>query len=179
MEEVKTSQDEEWLRTVPRYLEVETESTSANFDDVPAEWFQRFVEACLWCTTFDFTPQFKPGSPAKKMRYRGETYDVPATNPRAVLLPLPDAFWDNLVARHYDPFIEKGSKTYKEVSGLSYVAPEGAYVPPTLLAAQLVEQASVFDPRTRLSMHWSGILAPAILNANQSVTTVLAGYLRL
>lgn len=178
-EQVKASGDEEWLRTVPGYLEFETESTSSNFHDAPAEWFQRFAEACLWCTTFDFTPQFRPGSPAKKMRYRGESYDVPATNPTAVLLPFPDAVWDNLIARHYDPFTGRGSKTYKQVSGSSYVAPEGAYVPPSLLAAQLVEESREFDPRTRLSMHWSGILAPAILSANQSVTTALANYLRL
>jgi hypothetical protein len=179
MEEVKTSQDEEWLRTVPGYLEVDPKSTSANFDDLPAEWFQRFVEACLWCTTFDFAPQFKPGSPARTMRYRGERYDVPATNPRAVLLQLPDAFWNNLIARHYDPFIGNGSKTYQEAGHSSYIAPKGAYLPPGLSAAELVERSFTFDPRTRLSMHWSGILAPAILSANQSVTTALSGYLRL
>jgi hypothetical protein len=179
MEEVKTSQDEQWLRTVPGYLDAEAKSTSANFNDVPPEWFQRFVEACLWCTTFDFTPQFKPGSPARTMRYRGELYDVPATNPRAVLLPLPDAFWANLIARHYDPFIGNGSKTYQEAGRSSYVAPEGAYAPLGRLEGELVETGMEFDPRTRLSMHWSGILAPAILGANQSVTATLSRYLGL
>lgn len=179
MEEVKASQDEEWLRMIPGYLDAETQTTSASFNDIPAEWFQRFVEACLWCTTFDFTPQFKPGSPARKMRYRKELYDVPATNPRAVLLPLPDAFWANLIARHYDPFIGNGSKTYLEAGRSSYIAPGGAYVPPDLSAAELVERGMEFDPRTRLSMHWSGVLAPAILDANQSVTAALSRYLGL
>lgn len=178
MEQVKVSQDEAWLKSVPGFLEVDAGLGANAFDDAPPEWFQRFVEACLWCTTFDFTPRFEPGKPARTMRYRGEPYYVPPSNPRAFHLALPDTFWENLIARHYDPFVGGGGKLYKDVGRSSYVAPPNAYVPSDMTVATLMETGgNEFDPRTRLSMHWSGILAPAILDANRSATSALSSYL--
>lgn len=177
-ESVALSRDEEWLKSVPEYLEADERRATRNAKTLaegPIEGFKRFVEACLWCTTYDFTPSFKPAHQGWKISLRK---DIPPLNvggwdPSAALFPFPESFWDNLVARHYDPYFQGGDKTYKEIGQIGYVAPEGSYYPPSPTAATLIETSRTFDPRTRLSMHWSGILAPALLRTNQEITDIL------
>jgi len=179
-DKVQTTDDLAWLKSFPTYLEVEVDKTQAKVisPEGNVEGFQRFVEACLWCTTYDFTPEFKERSerPLQGRGYNAEgTIVTPA---RAELFPFPDAFWDNLIHRHYDPFVAGGTKTYAEIGQMGYVAPEGEYVAPSMTGATMIDTGMEFDARTRLSMHWSGIFAPALLSANRDMTRVLQDYYR-
>jgi hypothetical protein len=161
-ERVKTSDDEEWLKSFPDYLELEESGTSWSsahktfYGGGPDEIFQRFVEACFWCTTYDLTP-----GPSKRTSLLDQ--------PNFDLFPFPKAFWDYLVERHYDPFT---GQTYKDVGEVDWIATEGAYY-----HRPDFPYLNKYTPQVRLSIHWSMILAPDLLRMNQDLTSTLAKYL--
>lgn len=175
-ERVATSEDEDWLKGVPEFIEEGSgiSRTPGALERGPDEVFMRFVEACLWCTTFDFTPTITPARTAPHPDLPGVDIELP---PKVEVLPFPKAIWDNLVSRHYDPFYKGGDKTYKEAGSSSWIAPESVFSTPFTEASSVFETGMAFDPRMRLSLHWSAILAPALLDTNKELTSAISTYL--
>jgi hypothetical protein len=161
--------EESGISSLPSKLSEENPYLPTYEQKGPPEFFQKFVEACLWCTTYDFTPKLED---SEEFRVNPEIGGSSYT-PRLAVLPFPKKFWDTLVARHYDPFM--GFKTYKEIGNHPYIAPSNVYKPSDEI--RIYFPHGDFDPATRLSIHWSGILAPALLDANQDIARILESLL--
>jgi len=185
--EIQHSDNEEWLKSLPDYLESTdweamepgTSLPPTELNKAPPEAFLRFVEACLWCTTYDFTPAFKPA-------HIETVIDLPVSTAVPVdtkieLFPFPKDFWAYLVSRHYDPFYKDGTMTYKDIGPIDWIAgstgPGGDYYPGDKEGQAIVEAGMIYQPAERLSMHWSGILMPALFNENKKAMNVLDNYL--
>lgn len=135
--------------------------------------FRRFVEACFWCTTYDFTVKYVPAG-MQRRGVKGVKW-VPA---HFDLLPFPDTFWEYLIKRHYDIFGGDGNQTYEDVGRTRYITKnldEFSPLPPDEYQFQKDMETNKieFDPKVRLCLHWSQILAPALLCANKEMATVI------
>lgn len=183
-ERVSTSEDEEFLSGLQEFIGTRLTPESEDLRAAPPEWFMRFVEACLWCTTFDFTPAVVPRHqepwPGVMPLIAGGEDPTPQptkeVEPTLKVLPLPKEMWNYLTARHYDPHFKDGTKTYAEAGNFDWIAPEDKFSP-----AQLgpdISKQSVFTPEMRLSLHWSGILAPELLQTNRDVAAIIDDHLR-
>ena len=140
----------------------------------PYQNIQRFVESCLWCTTYDFKPTFVP-SKTRTFRIKGDI-DKIVVSAEWKLLPFSKAFWDNLISRHYDPFMGNGSKTYKEIGPNRFIAPGNLFNPETGIYGVIPDGYPEPDPATRLSFQWSMVLAPSLLNENSEAAAILEKY---
>jgi hypothetical protein len=179
-DKIADTESEEWLKLLPDYLAAQVGDAPETLRRAPPEAFLRFVEACLWCTTYEFNPVFKPQS---VVSFGGpEAWGAAVEEAKLERFPFPKDIWDYLVARHYDPYYydpsSPGYKTYKEIGPISWIAPSGLYYPPGFEASAIIESGRIYTPEERLSMHWGGILAPALWGENKTMAGVLQLYLR-
>ncbi len=174
---VELIDDEDILRKIPAFVleeDIGVVGPSDSFVKAPFEFFQRFVESCLWCTTFDFAPTYIPPS---LVHSDPGPYGFASVSPgKNSLFPFPDNIWDYLISRHYDPFM--GYQKYSDIPIHSYLAPPS--VLPSTNAVYDHDRSQPregYDSKTRLSVHWGQILAPQLLMANKEIARVLETFL--
>ena len=192
LEVVRGADDVDTIKTIQEYLAEDAETKVGQEEGFDREAFQRYVEMCIWCTTWDFMPKFVRGG-------RGRTIATAGYQPtRFELPPFGDDFWNYACDRYLDPFFDAGDKTYNEVGVHQWLAPSESYNAPLELAEYLEgggmappapagestsgrgsgfakpEQKKGFYPAERLAFQWSFIIAPDLFNANRDIAEQLA-----
>lgn len=192
LESVRATDDVDTIKTISEYL---AEDDAEEKPTVDRDAFQRFIEMCIWCTTWDFIPRFVPGG-------RGPTIATASYRPpRLELPPFGDAFWEFAVKRYFDPFFGEGDQTYNDIGVHPWPAPSTAYSVPLELE-QYLEGGSMAStppaddassgrgsgfaqpsppkglyPAERLAFQWGFIIAPDLFNMNLTIGEGLASKL--
>ena len=123
--------DGDAFKTIQEYLAEDAETKIGQEEGFDREAFQRYIEMCVWCTTWDFMPKFVRGG-------RGRTIATAGYQPtRFELPPFGDDFWNYACDRYLDPFFDAGDKTYNEVGVHQWLAPSESYNAPLELAEYL------------------------------------------
>ncbi|MBK7702234.1 MAG: hypothetical protein IPI34_04715 [bacterium] len=149
------------------------ENLKADYD---REMFQRHIEMCLWCTTWDFRPRWIPASRANPVVGRAMVL------PHFEAPPLGDKFWKFACDRYYDPFIGDGTTTYAQ-AGRRRQMGEGPPppLPPEVSSYYGDKVDEVFGqyPSERLAYNWGNVIAPALLDLNKELGQALERQLKL
>lgn len=165
---VITAQDLQSLKMVKKFVDQPVFNTGTPLK-IDYDAFQRFIEVCFWCTTWDFRPRFQPARRADPFRLRG------ATPAQFVLPPLGQKFWDYATRRYCDPFFGDGSKTYLEIGRSRQLgAVSLASMDPEV--ARYVNSGGIdpgFYPAERLAFHFGNVIAPELLSLNFEIASVL------
>lgn len=140
------------------------------------EAFQRYIEMCLWCTTWDFRPKWIPAGRANPVVGRAMVL------PHFEAPPLGDKFWKFACDRYYDPFFGDGTTTYSQI-GRNRQVGEGppAPLPPEIRSHYGDKAEQVFGqyPSERLAYNWGNVIAPALLDLNKELGQALERQLRM
>lgn len=174
-EEAERTNDLNTLKVIKGFIEWEGFSDAHLKENYDREAFQRYVEMCIWCTTWDFRPRFVQGGRASLYGFRGHT------TPHFETPPLGDEFWNFACKRYYDPFYGDGTKSYLDIGRTKQLG----QVPPSSVSPEVARYTAGknidpgFYPAERLAFHWGNIIAPSLLNLNQEVAQALERQLRM
>lgn len=170
------SEDEKQLEAIKTFLSSDLLAERSLRVDYDREAFQRYIEMCLWCTTWDFRPRWIAGSRANPVIGKAMVM------PHFEAPPLGDKFWKFACDRYYDPFFGDGAKTYSEIGrnrqmGASAPAP----LPADVAAHYGAKAEEVFGqyPSERLAYSWGNIVAPSLLDLNKELGAALERQLRM
>jgi hypothetical protein len=171
------TQDRKQLEAIQAFIQSDIFIDKTLTVDYDREAFQRYVEMCLWCTTWDFRPKWIPASRANPVAGRAMVL------PHFEAPPLGEKFWKFACDRYYDPFFGDGTRTYSEI-GRSRQIGEGPAPPlPSEVAAHYgakgADEAFGQYPSERLAYNWGNVIAPRLLNLNKELGEALERQLRI
>jgi hypothetical protein len=166
--------DIEHLKSIKRFMEWEVFAESRLSEGFSRETFQKYIEMCLWCTTWDFRPVFVKAKRGNPIVGRGATqshFEVP---------PLGEKFWNWACDRYCDPYTGDGTQTYAQIGRSRQLG----NVPPSSMTAEVRQYTEAkgtidpgFYPAERLAFHWGNVIAPTLLELNKDVANELAKQL--
>jgi hypothetical protein len=168
-DEADRTDDVKKLEQIKKFVEWEVFSSEHVRENYDREAFQRYIEMCLWCTTWDFRPRFVQATRANPVVGRG------MTTPHFEVPPLGDDFWEFACKRYYDPFTGDGTQTYLAVGRSKQLGqvPAGAISAEVgrYIAHQNADPG--FYPAERLAFHWGSVIAPALFDLNKEIAQLL------
>lgn len=144
--------------------------------DYDREAFQRYIEMCLWCTTWDFRPKWIPGSRANPVEGKAMVM------PHFQAPPFGDKFWKFACDRYYDPFFGDGTKTYSEIGRNRQLGQDPPQpLPPEVASYYGSKVDEIFGqyPSERLAYSWGNVVAPSLLDLNKELGQALERQLRM
>ena len=174
-DEANRTSDLNTLKAIKGFIGWEGFSDEHLKEDYDREAFQRYIEMCIWCTTWDFRPRFEQAARATLYGFRGHT------TPHFEIPPLGEDFWKFACKRYYDPFYSDGTKSYLEIGRTKQLG----QVPPSSMSPEVERYQTSksidpgFFPAERLAFHWGNIIAPSLLNLNQEIAQALERQLRM
>lgn len=170
------SEDQKQLEAIKSFIDSDVLADRSLKADYDREAFQRYIEMCLWCTTWDFRPKWIAGSRANPIVGRAMVL------PHFEAPPLGEKFWKFACDRYYDPFFGDGTKTYSQIGrsrqlGASPPAP----LPPETAAYYGDKADQIFGqyPSERLAYSWGNVVAPSLLDLNKELGEALERQLRM
>lgn len=170
------SDDQKQLEAIKSFINSDVLADRSLKSDYDREAFQRYIEMCLWCTTWDFRPRWVPGSRANPVVGRAMVL------PHFEAPPLGEKFWKFACDRYYDPFFGDGTKTYSQVGRSRQLGSDPPAPLPPGTAAYYGDQADqVFGqyPSERLAYSWGNVVAPGLLDLNKELGQALERQLRM
>jgi hypothetical protein len=175
-EAAEKTKDIKQLEAIQAFIQSDVFTEQSLKVDYDREAFQRYIEMCLWCTTWDFRPKWIPGSRANPVVGRAMVL------PHFEAPPLGDKFWKFACDRYYDPFFGDGTKTYSEIGQNRQIGDAPAPPLPPAVASYYGDKADqVFGqfPSERLAYNWGNIVAPNLLDLNKELAQSLERQLRM
>lgn len=175
-EEVDKSQDPRQLEAIRTFIQSDIFAEQNLKVDYDREAFQRYIEMCLWCTTWDFRPRWIPGSRANPVVGRAMVL------PHFEAPPLGEKFWKFACDRYYDPFFGDGTRSWSEIGRNRQLGDRPAQPLPPAVASHYGDKADqLFGqyPAERLAYSWGNIIAPRLLDLNKELAQALERQLRM
>lgn len=174
--QAEKTKDAKQLEAIGAFIQSDVfadKSLKASYD---REAFQRSIEMCLWCTTWDFRPKWIPGARANPVAGRAMVL------PHFEAPPLGESFWKFACDRYYDPFFGDGTNTYSEIGRNRQIGDSPAPPLPPDVAAHWGDQADKAlgqYPAERLAYNWGNVIAPSLLDLNKELAQSLERQLRM
>lgn len=174
--QAEQTKDQKQLEAIQAFIQSDVFTDQSLKADYDREAFQRYIEMCLWCTTWDFRPKWIPGNRANPVAGRAMVL------PHWQAPPLGEKFWKFACNRYYDPFFGDGTRTYAEI-GKNRQIGEGPAPPlPPEMAAHWGDKANQVvgqHPSERLAYNWGNVIAPRLLDLNKELGQALERQLRM